>query len=228
MEPKNIVLNVNGIEVIYNHVILVLKGVSLQVPEGGIVAILGGNRIPFARSNTVYATATNQDMFTAALDGLVARFGLAGERLGEVAAGAVLKGWVESRFGLVPAFHRQRLQRFPSPAWVRYLLISVALLFLSLFLFVPLVSVFFEAFKKGVGSQDESQQAQPAQRAIRSTSGRPSGREKRACSNCRPRNASLGCGGTSMARAAICTSAPKPSETLPSAPSSCSTTGTPS
>src|SRR5512140_3011157 len=43
MESKNIVLNVNGIEVIYNHVILVLKGVSLQVPEGGIVAILGGN-----------------------------------------------------------------------------------------------------------------------------------------------------------------------------------------
>jgi branched-chain amino acid transport system ATP-binding protein len=39
----NIVLNVNGIEVIYNHVILVLKGVSLQVPEGGIVALLGGN-----------------------------------------------------------------------------------------------------------------------------------------------------------------------------------------
>ena len=40
---SNIVLNVNGIEVIYNHVILVLKGVSLQVPEGRIVAILGGN-----------------------------------------------------------------------------------------------------------------------------------------------------------------------------------------
>src|SRR6266513_1746467 len=43
MSTPNIVLNVNGIEVIYNHVILVLKGVSLQVPEGGIVAILGGN-----------------------------------------------------------------------------------------------------------------------------------------------------------------------------------------
>ena len=43
MEAKNIVLNVNGIEVIYNHVILVLKGVSLNVPEGKIVAILGGN-----------------------------------------------------------------------------------------------------------------------------------------------------------------------------------------
>jgi ABC-type branched-subunit amino acid transport system ATPase component len=43
MSTTNIVLNVNGIEVIYNHVILVLKGVSLQVPEGGIVAILGGN-----------------------------------------------------------------------------------------------------------------------------------------------------------------------------------------
>ena len=36
-------------------------------------------------------------------------------------AGAVLKGWVESRFGLVPTFHHAPLQRFPSPAWVRYL-----------------------------------------------------------------------------------------------------------
>ena len=43
MESKNIVLSVNGIEVIYNHVILVLKGVSLQLPEKGIVALLGGN-----------------------------------------------------------------------------------------------------------------------------------------------------------------------------------------
>ena len=43
MSDKNIVLNVNGIEVIYNHVILVLKGVSLQVPEQGIVSLLGGN-----------------------------------------------------------------------------------------------------------------------------------------------------------------------------------------
>ena len=55
------------------------------------VAVLGGNRIPFARSNTAYADASNQEMFTAALDGLVARFGLEGERLGEVVAGAVLK-----------------------------------------------------------------------------------------------------------------------------------------
>ena len=39
----NILLNVNGIEVIYNHVILVLKGVSLKVPEGGVVALLGAN-----------------------------------------------------------------------------------------------------------------------------------------------------------------------------------------
>ena len=54
-------------------------------------AIVGGNRIPFARSNGHYATASNQDMFTAALDGLVSRFGLQDERLGEVAAGAVLK-----------------------------------------------------------------------------------------------------------------------------------------
>jgi acetyl-CoA C-acetyltransferase len=55
------------------------------------VAILGGNRIPFARSNGPYARASNQDMLTATLDGLVSRFGLQGERLGEVVAGAVLK-----------------------------------------------------------------------------------------------------------------------------------------
>jgi acetyl-CoA C-acetyltransferase len=55
------------------------------------VAVIGGNRIPFARSNSSYAKASNQDMFTAALDGLVTRFGLEGERLGEVVGGAVLK-----------------------------------------------------------------------------------------------------------------------------------------
>ncbi|HEY5419210.1 MAG TPA: acetyl-CoA C-acetyltransferase [Marmoricola sp.] len=55
------------------------------------VAVLGGNRIPFARSNTAYATASNQEMLTAAIDGLAARFGLEGQRLGEVVAGAVLK-----------------------------------------------------------------------------------------------------------------------------------------
>ncbi len=55
------------------------------------VAILGGNRIPFARSNKVYANASNQDMLTAAVDGLVSRFNLQGERLGLVAGGAVLK-----------------------------------------------------------------------------------------------------------------------------------------
>jgi acetyl-CoA C-acetyltransferase len=55
------------------------------------VAVIGGNRIPFARSNGRYATASNQDMLTATLDGLVARFGLAGTRMGEVVAGAVLK-----------------------------------------------------------------------------------------------------------------------------------------
>lgn len=55
------------------------------------VAILGGNRIPFARSNGVYADANNIDMLTAALDGLVARFDLADKQIGEVVAGAVLK-----------------------------------------------------------------------------------------------------------------------------------------
>src|SRR3954447_18574773 len=55
------------------------------------VAVLGGNRLPFARSNSVYADASNQEMLTAAIDGLVTRFGLDGERVGEVVAGAVLK-----------------------------------------------------------------------------------------------------------------------------------------
>src|SRR5689334_1571379 len=55
------------------------------------VAILGGNRIPFARSNQAYSDASNQEMLTAAIDGLVTRFGLEGEAVGEVVAGAVLK-----------------------------------------------------------------------------------------------------------------------------------------
>jgi acetyl-CoA C-acetyltransferase len=54
-------------------------------------AVIGGNRIPFARSNGSYADASNQDMLTATIDGLAARFGLGGENVGEVVAGAVLK-----------------------------------------------------------------------------------------------------------------------------------------
>ncbi|MEO3758982.1 acetyl-CoA C-acetyltransferase [Mycobacterium sp. B14F4] len=55
------------------------------------VAILGGNRIPFARSDGAYAHASNQDMFTAALGGLIDRYNLSGETLGAVIGGAVLK-----------------------------------------------------------------------------------------------------------------------------------------
>jgi acetyl-CoA C-acetyltransferase len=55
------------------------------------VAVLGGVRIPFARQNGPYARASNQDMLTATLDGLVSQCGLEDETLGEVAAGAVLK-----------------------------------------------------------------------------------------------------------------------------------------
>jgi acetyl-CoA C-acetyltransferase len=58
---------------------------------GRRVAVLGGNRIPFARSDRAYAQASNQDMFVAALSGLVDRFNLSGERLGAVIGGAVLK-----------------------------------------------------------------------------------------------------------------------------------------
>jgi acetyl-CoA C-acetyltransferase len=55
------------------------------------VAIVGGVRIPFARSYSAYATAGNQDMLTAAFRAVVERFRLQGERLGDVAAGAVIK-----------------------------------------------------------------------------------------------------------------------------------------
>jgi acetyl-CoA C-acetyltransferase len=55
------------------------------------VAVVGANRIPFARSNSTYAHASNQDMLTATIDGLVERCSLQGERLGEVVGGAVLK-----------------------------------------------------------------------------------------------------------------------------------------
>jgi acetyl-CoA C-acetyltransferase len=55
------------------------------------VAIIGYNRIPFARQNTAYAKASNQDMLVAALNGLIVRYNLKGELLGEVACGAVIK-----------------------------------------------------------------------------------------------------------------------------------------
>jgi acetyl-CoA C-acetyltransferase len=55
------------------------------------VAIIGGTRIPFARSYTAYAKASNQDMLTAAFRALVERFKLQGQRLGDAAAGAVIK-----------------------------------------------------------------------------------------------------------------------------------------
>lgn len=55
------------------------------------VAIIGGNRIPFMRSNTAYSRASNMDMLSATLQGLVDRFNLQGQLLGEVAAGAVMK-----------------------------------------------------------------------------------------------------------------------------------------
>jgi acetyl-CoA C-acetyltransferase len=55
------------------------------------VAIVGGIRIPFCRAHTAYARASNQDMMTAVLRALVARFGLEGQKLGDVSLGAVIK-----------------------------------------------------------------------------------------------------------------------------------------
>lgn len=55
------------------------------------VAVVAGNRIPFARQDKTYRHASNSDMLTAALNGLVDRTGLGGQEVGEVVAGAVLK-----------------------------------------------------------------------------------------------------------------------------------------
>ncbi len=53
--------------------------------------VIGGNRTPFAKAGGPFAQASNHDLLTAALEGLIARYGLAGQSMGEVAAGAVLK-----------------------------------------------------------------------------------------------------------------------------------------
>lgn len=60
------------------------------------VAIVGYNRIPFARINTAYAEKSNQDLLAAALNGLINRCNLQGKLLGEVAGGAVIKHISES------------------------------------------------------------------------------------------------------------------------------------
>jgi len=83
------------------------------------VAILGGTRIPFARANGAYNEASNQDMLTAALKALVERFHLENQKIGEVAAGAVIKhsrDWNLARestlgSGLDPATPAYDLQR---------------------------------------------------------------------------------------------------------------------
>ena len=60
------------------------------------VAIIGYNRIPFARMNTAYSEQGNQDLLLASLNGLIERYHLKGKRLGEVAGGAVIKHISES------------------------------------------------------------------------------------------------------------------------------------
>ena len=53
------------------------------------IAIVGGSRIPFCRSNTFYADQSNMDMLSAAIEGVVRKFGLSGKKIDEVVAGAV-------------------------------------------------------------------------------------------------------------------------------------------
>src|ERR1700690_1842387 len=62
------------------------------------VVIVGYSRIPFARQNTIYAAASNKEMMTAAINGLIQRYGLQGMLLGEVAGGAVSKNTWEFTF----------------------------------------------------------------------------------------------------------------------------------
>ncbi|MFF5182986.1 acetyl-CoA C-acetyltransferase [Streptomyces sp. NPDC000345] len=65
---------------------------ALEPPRTRRVAVVGGSRVPFARSDGPYATASNQDMLTAAVNGLATRYGLdVPGVVGEVVAGAVLK-----------------------------------------------------------------------------------------------------------------------------------------
>ncbi|MGO1522296.1 MAG: acetyl-CoA C-acetyltransferase [Nesterenkonia sp.] len=61
------------------------------MPETRDAVIIGANRIPFARAHGAYAKASNQDMLTSTLNGLVARYGLQGTQFGAVAGGAVMK-----------------------------------------------------------------------------------------------------------------------------------------
>ena len=63
----------------------------MQTLKSQRIAIVGGQRIPFCRANTDYAKSSNHAMMTAALRALVERFGLKGQRLDDVALGAVLK-----------------------------------------------------------------------------------------------------------------------------------------
>ncbi|MET8327443.1 beta-ketoacyl synthase N-terminal-like domain-containing protein [Streptomyces sp. NPDC005181] len=65
--------------------------IPLARPQPRRVAVIGGSLIPFARSDGPYAHSSNQEMLTAALNGLVERFGLQGQQVGEFVAGAVLK-----------------------------------------------------------------------------------------------------------------------------------------
>ena len=55
------------------------------------VAVIGGSRVPFCRSHSIYRDCSNLELMTAALNGLVTRFDLKGQTLGDVALGAVIK-----------------------------------------------------------------------------------------------------------------------------------------
>ena len=68
------------------------------------IAVIGGSRIPFCRSNSMYSEKTNMDMLSASIQGVVDRFGLDGKQLDEVIAGAVTthsRDWNLARVALL-------------------------------------------------------------------------------------------------------------------------------
>ncbi len=76
---------------VYTSLLAFGRSILMRNQPARRVAIIGGVRIPFCRAHTAYARASNQDMMTAVLQGLVKRYGLEGQTLGDVSLGAVIK-----------------------------------------------------------------------------------------------------------------------------------------
>ena len=80
-----------------------------STPTTRRIAVIGGVRIPFCRSNTLYADLSNLEMMTTVLEGLVDKYSLAGVHIDEVTGGAVVthsKDWNLAREAVIGSRHR--------------------------------------------------------------------------------------------------------------------------